>query len=103
MLIRAGNLEARDGAGNWYVLWFLQGAHACAASVVLFLPSIVVACCPSDPFASVRIGTQEYFTRMISNETDPVFNERFSFLTQVTAAPVVCTVNFYDRERYAFS
>ncbi len=53
----------------------------------------------SDAFASVRIGNHEYFTRVIASETDPVFNERFSFLTAVSAAPAVCSVTFYDRER----
>ncbi len=55
----------------------------------------------SDPYASVRIGSQEYFTRVIPSEPDPVFNERFSFLAPVSQL-TTCIVTFFDKERCRF-
>ena len=57
----------------------------------------------SDPYACVRVGAQEYFTRCIGSECDPVFNERFSFLAPVAQGLTQCAVTFYDKERWVCS
>ena len=61
-------------------------------------PPLLLAC-RSSPYARVKIGGQEYTTRTIPGETNPVFNERFSFLCAVAPTMPVASISFHDRDK----
>ncbi len=74
--------------------------HFAVGGIVTVVCVPVVALCRrSSPFARVKLGAQEYTTRTISRETNPVFNERFSFLCPVTPTMPTCYFSFHDRDK----